>query len=203
MAHHWYATYLAVIGRHSQAVEEIERAQALDPVSKSILADKGDLLWAAGRHDEGLSLLKQLDTAEPDFISTHRYLKIAYSDSGDYPNFLAEWKKEASLMRDKATLKLVDAAEKGFADGGERGMLQNLRSMQKKLYSLGSQSAYALAQTDSLLGDKQEALQYLKIAYDKHDESFIQMRDDRSFANLHSEPAYQELVARLNLPSPR
>src|SRR5579864_7580073 len=78
-AHHWYATFLGSLVRNSEAIAEIERAQALDPASKSILADKGELLWASGRRDEGVALLKQLETSEPDFVSPHRYLTSTYS----------------------------------------------------------------------------------------------------------------------------
>ncbi len=46
-AHHWYATYLHTVGRFDESLSEIDRAQALDPNSSSILADKGRLLWVA------------------------------------------------------------------------------------------------------------------------------------------------------------
>jgi DNA-binding winged helix-turn-helix (wHTH) protein/tetratricopeptide (TPR) repeat protein len=200
VAHHWYATYLFTIGRHSEAIQEIERAQSLDPASKSILADKGDLLWATGRPDEGAALLKQLATAEPDFVSPHRYLKGIYFAAGDYPLYLEEWKKEATLMRDTPGLKLVDAAGKGLAAGGFRGMLEGTLDLQKKLCQRGLQSPYITAQTDSLLGNKQEALHYLQIAFDNHDEQVIQINNDLAFNNLHNDPAYRSLVARLGIP---
>jgi DNA-binding winged helix-turn-helix (wHTH) protein/Tfp pilus assembly protein PilF len=201
VAHHWYATYLSAVGRNAESLVEIERAQSLAPASKAILADKGDLLWSAGRVEEGTSLLKQMEAAEPDFVSPHRYLKTAYFATGDYANYLEEWKKEATLMRDGSALKLVDAAEKGYATGGAQGLLQNLRVMEKKLYERGSLSAYAVAQTDSLLGNKQEALQYLKIAYDKHDEHVVAIKSDPTLKNISDEPVYKDLVARLGLPA--
>jgi DNA-binding winged helix-turn-helix (wHTH) protein/tetratricopeptide (TPR) repeat protein len=201
VAHHWYATYLFTIGRNSESVQEIERAQSLDPASKSVLADKGELLWATGRTDEGAALLKQLATTEPDFVSPHRYLKGIYFASGDYPLYLEEWKKEATLLHDTSSLKLVDAAEKGFAAGGLRGMLQNTLDLQKKLYERGLQSPYLTAQTNARLGNKQEALRYLQIAFDKHDEQIIQVNNDRAFNNLHTDPAYRNLIARLEIPA--
>jgi DNA-binding winged helix-turn-helix (wHTH) protein/Tfp pilus assembly protein PilF len=201
VAHHWYATYLFTVGRHSEALQEIERAQSLDPASKAVLADKGDLLWSSGREEEGAALLKQLEAAEPDFVSPHRYLKGIYFASGDYSLYLDEWKKEATLMRDKTSLKLVEAAEKGFAAGGKPGMLQNVRELQQKLYERGQEPAYALAETDSLLGNKKEALHYLQIAFDKHDEGTVQVGNNSGFNNLHSDPTYQSLVARMGLPA--
>jgi DNA-binding winged helix-turn-helix (wHTH) protein/tetratricopeptide (TPR) repeat protein len=201
VAHHWYATYLSTIGRQPEAVAEIERAQTLDPASKSVLADKGDLLCAAGRREEGIALLKQLEATEPDFVSPHRYLKSTFFESGDYAQYLAEWKQEAILMRDDSTLKLVDAAAKGFATAGAQGMLRNTLALQKKLYESGLQSPYSVAETDSLLGNKQEALQYLKVAYDKHDDSIVRLESDPAFTNLNQEPAYRDLVGKLGFPA--
>ena len=200
VAHHWYATYLFTIGRHTESLQEIERAQSLDPASKAVLADKGDLLWASGRQEEGAILLKQLEAAEPDFVSPHRYLKGIYFAGGDYALYLEEWKKEATLMRDNPSLKLVEAAEKGFAAAGKPGMLRNVRELQQKLYERGQEPAYSLAETDSLLGDKKEALHYLQIAFDRHDESTVQVGNDSGFNNLHSDPTYQSLIARMGLP---
>jgi DNA-binding winged helix-turn-helix (wHTH) protein/Flp pilus assembly protein TadD len=201
VAHHWYATYLSVVGENAAALDEIERAQTLDPASKAILADKGDLLWLANRREAGIMLLKQLEASEPEFISPHRYLKVADLAMGDYAGYLFEWRKEATLMHDTATLKLVDAAEKGFSSGGPKGMLQNMRSWQKNLYQEGKLSAYFLVQTDSLLGEKQEALQYLKIAYEQHDEHMVGIRTDGLLVNLQNEPAYRALIAQLPAPS--
>ncbi len=197
VAHHWYATYLSTLGFHSHALAEIGQAQTLEPASKSVLADKADLLWWAGRREEGVALLKQLETTEPDFISPHRYLKKAYLDSGDYVHYLDEWKKEAVLMKDRSALKLVDTAERGYTTAGAKGMLQNMRAMQTKLYARGLQSPYLLAETNSLLGNTQEALLYLKIAYDKHDDCMVNFEADPELNSLHDESAYKDLVAKL------
>jgi hypothetical protein len=114
---------------------------------------------------------------------------------------LQEWKTEAVLMRDNSSLKLADAASKGFAAAGAPGMLRNTLALQKKLYESGLQSPYFVAETDSLLGNKQEALQYLKVAYDKHDDSMVRLESDPAFTNLTHEPAYQDLVAKLGFPT--
>jgi DNA-binding winged helix-turn-helix (wHTH) protein/tetratricopeptide (TPR) repeat protein len=201
VAHHWYATYLSVVGDNTKSLIEIERAQALDPASKAIVADKGDLLWLANQREAGITLLKQLEASEPDFISPHRYLKVTDLAAGDYAGFLFEWRQEATLMHDGATLKLVEAAERGFALGGARGMFENMRASQKNLYHQGKLSAYFVAQTDSLLREKQEALEYLKIACDDHDEHIVGIKTDPFLANIRNEPAYRELVAQLSLPS--
>jgi tetratricopeptide (TPR) repeat protein len=153
VAYHWYATTLVNLARYPESIAEIEHAQALDPASKSILADKGRILWSAGRHDEALSLLKQMETAEPGFMSPHRYLRLAYLDSGDYPDYLAEMKQEALLRHDDAALSIAEAAAMGFSSGGTKGMFREQLREREKYYALGQVSPVALAETSALLGN--------------------------------------------------
>ncbi len=197
VAHHWYATYLMTAGHHPESVVEIKCAQALDPASKSVLADEGFVLCAAGQCNEGMALLKQLEASDPDFVSPPRYLREITFSAGDYPTFLDEWRKEATLLKDRDTLKLVEAAHKGYASGGKRGMLENMRAAEKQLYERGSESAYSIASIDGLLGHNAEALQFLKVSYDKHDDAMIGVKDDSAFLALHDDPAFKDLLNKV------
>jgi DNA-binding winged helix-turn-helix (wHTH) protein/Tfp pilus assembly protein PilF len=199
-AHHWFGTYLLSMRRFTESLSEMERAQALDPSSKSILADKGLLLICAGRQAEGVALLKQMEENEPDFLSPHRDLKGYYLETGNYANFLVEARKEAILLHDQSALSVADAAARSFNEGGAPAMLETMRQEQKKLYARGQISPYALAQTCSLAGHKQEALQYLKAAYDQHAEGIPGMENDAFLKQLHNEPMFRELVAKAGLP---
>ncbi len=203
VAHHWYATFLACFRRYPESLAEIERAQALEPASKSVLADKGTLLFDAGRRQDSIALLKQMEENEPDFISPHRYLKFIYLRTADYSNYLAEARKEAVLMHDGAALAIVDATEKGFAAGGGRGLLEVLSAEQKKLFDRGKFSPFLLATTYSIMGNKKEALRYLKIAYDRRVDGMAQIESDSAFASLYSEPAFQKIAAQVGLPTVR
>src|SRR5258708_39688541 len=125
----------------------MERAQGVDPASKSILADKGRILWIAGRRDEALTLLKQMETAEPGFMSPHLYLRMSYLESGDYPRYLAELRQEALLKQDDAALAISGAAARGYSAGGVKGMVLEQLVEQKKRYALGQASPVVLAET--------------------------------------------------------
>ena len=83
LAHHWYATYLMTVGRSREALEQIEIAQQLNSSSTSILADKGLILYYAGRTDEAIALLKQIRETDPSFLSTHRYLALIDLTDGE------------------------------------------------------------------------------------------------------------------------
>jgi DNA-binding winged helix-turn-helix (wHTH) protein/Tfp pilus assembly protein PilF len=199
-AHHWYATFLHALGRHDEAFTEIDLARQLAPDSSSILADKGELLWSAGRHEQALQLLKQLEAAEPDFISPHVYLRLAYFETGDYPNYIVELKKDAMLTHDAAQSSVAEAAANGFAKGGEHGLFAAQISEQKKMYEQGKLSPYYVAQTEARLGNQREAIRYLSICVQSHDEVVLNLIDDQDFISLHGDPAFVQLLAKIGLP---
>jgi DNA-binding winged helix-turn-helix (wHTH) protein/Tfp pilus assembly protein PilF len=200
-AHHWYATFLHALGRHDQALTEIDLARNLAPDSSSILADKARLLWSLpGHHEQALQMLKQIEAAEPDFISPHVYLRLAYFETGDYPNYIVELKKDALLTHDAAQSSVAEAAASGFARGGEHGLFEAQLAEQRKLYEQGKLSPYLVAQTEARLGNKREAIRYLTVCIQAHDEWVLNLRDDQEFITLHGESAFQQLLAKIGLP---
>jgi DNA-binding winged helix-turn-helix (wHTH) protein/tetratricopeptide (TPR) repeat protein len=202
-AHHWFATYLNGRGRTDEALAEIELARKLDPHSPSILADNGELLWSAGHHEQALQVLTQLEAAEPDFVSPHRYLQFAYFDTGDYPHYLAELKKVAQLTNNAAQLSEEEAAAKGFAEAGERGLHQAELAERMKLYQQGKVSPYLVAQSAARLGKNHEAITYLTMCVQSHDELAMNITGDQSFSSLHGDPAFAQLLAIVGLPPVR
>lgn len=200
VAHHWYATYLMTLRRLPESLEEIEVAETLDPASTSILADKGAILFHAGRQEEAVGLLKQMEATEPSFRSPHLYLKVFYLARGQYPEFLAESRKDALLVHDNTALAITAAAEKGFAAGGPTQMLANMLAVERAYYAQHMLSPFVVAQTCALLGNKKAAINYLQAAYDQHDELFLSVEDYPALQSLHDEQRFRDLVTRLNFP---
>lgn len=103
-------------------------------------------------------------------------------------------------MHDSSAIAIADAAEKGFAAGGTKGLLEAVRLQQQELYNRGLFSPYFLAETYAIAGRKQEALRYLQIAYDQHCDGMPQMESTRGFDSLHDEPAFRRMLAKVGLP---
>jgi Tfp pilus assembly protein PilF len=200
-AHHWYATFLLSLGRFQESLEEIDKAQQLDPHSSSILADKGLILYHSGQTDQGLALLKQLEAAEPAFLSPHTYLADIYFNSGDCRGFLSELKTAGTLLNDQQRLAIVKVGEKGFAASGAKGMLTAILALQKRYYAQRQMPAYELARTCAVLGEKQEAIHFLQIAYASHEPSVFATGVDFAFRSLHSDDSFRKILAQIGLPT--
>jgi len=79
-------------------------------------------------------------------------------------------------------------------------MLETLLREQKKLYERGTFSPYKLAETCAMIGNKAEALQYLKVAYENRSDGVIDIEANFALQSLHNEPAFRQVIDKLGLP---
>lgn len=61
--------------------------------------------------------------------------------------------------------------------------------------------SYASAEICAALGRKEEALHWLRKAYEEHSPLMVGLNDDSAFASLHSDSRFQDLTRRLGLVS--
>lgn len=198
-AHHWFATALMALPRFPEAIAEIEKARQLDPTSRSIAADRADILYASGRDQEAVSILQELEKSEPDFRSPPVYLQGIYADQGQFARSLDEAEIWAKLSHDDRAEADVALSRQRLEKGGEKGFLEGRLHDQLIEFSQGRASALEIADTYARLGKKREAMDYLEKAYQRHEYAIMYLRNYRPLRILYDEPAYQEIQRRLGV----
>lgn len=79
LAHHWYANMLLLpLGRHPEAIQEMQRALELDPLSLILTADLGCAYYFARRYDAAFD---QYQT-KPSIPASCRFTSISCSITG-------------------------------------------------------------------------------------------------------------------------
>jgi Tfp pilus assembly protein PilF len=199
----WYANAFAMPGRYQQSLEQLDVAQQLDPTSEATLADKGILLFYAGKQKEGIDLLNEVERINPEFRSPHAYLMLIDFDLRNFPGYLKEGKKTAEIMNDPELKDTMAAAQKGYAHGGASGLLTALYSKQSEYCAQGKLSRTALARTCTMMGKTQEALRLLEEASARHERDVLTCLSDPELITLENEPRYQALAKQLNSLLPR
>ena len=198
IARKWYANVLSVQGRFAAGLEENERAQELDPASESILADRGWMLFNAGKKDEGIALLKEVERSAPEFLSPHSYLMVISLELKDYPSYLKEGEKTAEVESNPVLKDIIESARAGFMRDGEGGLLNSLYARQEEYYKAGKLSGTTLAATCILMGKKQKALGLLEEAYQRHESTVLSCMSQADLLPLSDEPRYKALVEKIN-----
>lgn len=105
-AHHWYSHLLIGLGRVEEAVEEIQLAQALDPLSPVIAQNVGSKLFLARRYPAALEAYRRALELDPDQLWTLAGMAKVYAQLG-------RWEEAREKLR---------AAREGA--GPERGTLR-------------------------------------------------------------------------------
>ena len=70
-AHQWYSWHLMMMGRYSEGILELTKAESLDPLSLIISADMADALCVARRYEEAVQKSKKILEMDPNFAVGH------------------------------------------------------------------------------------------------------------------------------------
>jgi len=192
-AHHWYATSLLTLHRYPEALAEINQARKLEPTSRSILSDQALIRYWNGDRAGAIAQLREIERAEPDFLSAPRYLAGLAFAQKDYRTFIDQTRAQGTITHDPQYTDLADAAERGLSHGGAHGMLEAMRPVQEHYFQTGRTSGYELARTCALLGRKEEAVRYLKATIQDRDYIVFDALSDPDFASLRGYPGFEEI----------
>ena len=197
-AHQWFAIYLVEIGRFDEAVAEIRKAEALDPLSLIISTDVGWILYNARRYDEAIRQLAKPLELDPRFASAHWTLGLAYDALLMTQQAIAEFKKAVYLSGGSPVC--LAALAHAYATAGKRNealqILNELESRPKGNYVLPDGPAYVYA----ALGDHDRALKWLEQAYSQHTDVMPLLKVEPRLDPLRSDPRFLELLQHINFP---
>jgi len=185
-------------GRFAEAIAKIQKAEQLDPLSHQVQANFGRILLHAGRHEEALGRVNQAIEREPRSANAHLRLAQVYEAMGRYPEALASYEK-ARILRgtpdDGPAFRLSVA--KVYARMGRSSEAKRMFKGLKQEVLRGDFGAGFYA----VVGDKDEAFRSLFNMVEKREGHNVFIGTDPQFASLHSDPRWQELRRRMNLPA--
>src|SRR5262245_38536830 len=196
-AHASYAHLLQRLRRPGEAMVHIERAIELDPHNSQLQASYCQNLIFIGRYDDAIAQCRKALETAPHSMTAHTGLHGAYHKKGMYPQSFEHWKAKYSILRQR---EVVEALDRGYAKGGYARALvfaaEKLAALSRTTYV----SPFNIASLYADAGKTDKALDWLEKAYDDRDPSTPAIYVVPTFINLHSEPRFQELLRRMNLP---
>jgi len=202
-AHQWFSEHLSYIGgRVQESIDEANRARQLDPLSPIIGYAQAEAYAADHQFDKAIEILKKVIADNPTFGRAHSGLAFSYWAEHKYPEAVQEFKTGAQLEGDKNYSAFATALDEGFRSGGWPGALRKgiEVSLAQRKAKTGYVSPYGIALFYADLGNKDHAFEWLSTAYQEHDPSLVNLRNDFQFDSLRSDPRYAELVRKIGFP---
>ncbi len=199
-AWHWRATWRLARGQVAAALEDIEHAQALKPESDSIAADRGLILFSAGREAEAVSILQRLEAERPDFQSPHWHMQEIRMAQGRWSEWLDEMDAVARIRQEPERAAAAAAARAGLDRAGEPGMWRALIAEQERQLRAGQLSHLALAATYARAGRDRAALREVATAVADHDMDAVALPNGLAFRDLRNDRDFRLLERRTGAP---
>ncbi len=192
-----YARLEAIMGNAARAVELGAKAIDLDPLRPVFQAMQGFNLVNAGRYRQGATILRRVQQQQPGFVDN--LLAMALYGLGQYEEAYRQFR---SLFDARGDAEMVDAFERGFAQGGYRGALRAgadalaARRPQApvdpglivQMYAQSGDSADALGWLESMLAGRNADVPGLTLAAE-----LIELRDDPRFRAVREQMALPPL----------
>jgi TolB-like protein/DNA-binding SARP family transcriptional activator len=175
------ANLYAAVGRSDEAIADVERASAREPLSFLVSYNRGLVYYWAGRYDEAVRFLRltlAMDTTRHD---VRRELADAHFGRGDSA-------EAASLY-----LSVGDTVYAAIAAGSVPHLTRFMNSAPVGL------SPVVRAKIAARLGDYDQAVTWLRVTVDARERWAPYHLRFPVFAPLHSDPRFHELQKRMGL----
>ena len=180
----WYAGMLKVQRRYGEALQQIDRAQALTPESSAVLITKADILLEGGDPEAGRRLVLRIEQAEPGQMWPHLKLADVYFEQGRLDDYVSELAAAASGHNTVARTEVMEAARRGLASGGAEAMLKAELQAELKLLDRGFGSPMDVARTYAMMKDYDAAIAWIHRAFAAHDSGVLGLLSDPLLADL-------------------
>ena len=189
---HWgLGNYFVLQGRFDEGMQEMSRAEDLDPLSAPLKADYCGKLRFARRLDQAIAKCNEALELAPDFELALESAGEVHEDKGEYSEAHKFWSKAG---HDATTIGVWDEIHgvpgvKGTFDA----WLKNQKQPQNPMY---------LSVAYANLGRKDLAFEWLEKAYEQRSDisDMINMPVDPAFDVLRSDPRFDAFLRRAGLP---
>ncbi|MGB0122080.1 MAG: winged helix-turn-helix domain-containing protein [Silvibacterium sp.] len=198
-AHEDHAGFLSFTGHRAEALAEIIKSHELNPDFN--FNDAESALYYQLRDYKALVATNLREVvSDPNSWLDHYNLGVGYEGSGQLAQAIPEYQKAVELSGgdQDATAALAHVYAVTGKTSEAKKILSDLLSLSKISYV----SPYMVATIYAGLGDKDQAFAFLEKAYqEKSPDISWSFKSDLRLDNLRSDPRFQSLLQRIQLPS--
>jgi Tfp pilus assembly protein PilF len=197
--HHRYSRYLSSLGRIDEALNEIRKAQELDPLSPVIKANVGVIYYFGRQYDLAIGQLRKVLEERPNFSVAHWGMGLVYEQKGMLTESIVEFEKADTISKHGSVNTLASLGH-AYATAGQ---MSKALLIVKELETRSQKepiSRYQFALIFAGLGQKGRAFAELQTALRERSTLLTYLKMDARFDSLRADPRYADLLRRMGLP---
>jgi TolB-like protein/Flp pilus assembly protein TadD len=197
MTHTWYAVALVAQGRNAEALEEVRKAENLDPMSLIINTEVGRIFYLTRQYDRAIEALQRVIDLDPGFARAHARLGMVYAAKGNFSAAIKEYEAARALTGADPYLDGLEGyaeAQSGNA-GAARLLLKDLTERSHQEYV----PPFSVALICLGLGDRDRAMELLMQSYQDRSTYMVYAKVDPLLDAMRSDPRFTALLHRMKL----
>ena len=193
-----YAIFLASMGRSSEAIQQMQEAHSLDPVSLLSNDLFGFVYYLSHDYDHAIDQYKKTLALYPDADAVHVYLARSYELKGMMPEAFGEYQRQERLTG--STEAELTAQRKVFEKSGWNGFWR--RKLETDLEDSKRRYIPAawFAELYERLGARDKSFELLEKAYQDREHAMAFIKAEPMLAPLHEDSRFQAILHRMNFP---
>jgi TolB-like protein len=199
-AHHWYADHLSRLGRHGEAIAQARQGREIDPVAPTSTFFMAWVHYLARRYDEAIDLGRKTVELEPSYLPAWRVLGWSYEEKGRLQDAIHAHRKSASLSGGSPHFQ--GQLGRAYALAAKADQAREVLDDLMKRSGDAPVSSLDIAILHAELGETDRAFERLGRAFDEHAEHVPYLAVLPRVDSLRSDPRFDALLRRLNLPNP-
>jgi TolB-like protein/Flp pilus assembly protein TadD len=200
-AHHWYAmSCLVPMGRLDAAMEQMQTAQALDPVSSIISRDLAVIHYYRRDFDRALDQCDHTVELNPHFAAAYLTLGLVQEQRHELDESAAAFRRAVDLAPRSPSMQAALARTYALAARADQahGALDALRALAASRYV----SPFEFVTVHLAMGEFEEGLRWLARACDDRCFELLALGVDPRFDAVRATPAFAAATARIPLVAP-
>ena len=199
-AHQWYALSCAILGQVNRAHNHISQAKELDPLSMVLNVANGIIYYLSHDFNKAIKQFQKALAINRNLGSVNFWLGIIYIQKRMYDEAVREFKNMLSIdNQDSSYQKYVSRVEDTYKKSGIEGVISWLidegDSLDKDIYN----RPYRQAVYNTILGNKEKAMEWLEKAVEMKLSRIIAMSCDPVLDPLRNDPRFTKALERMGL----
>jgi TolB-like protein/DNA-binding SARP family transcriptional activator/tetratricopeptide (TPR) repeat protein len=196
--HQWRGNYLVARGRFDEAEAAMRRAQEIDPLSLIASAALGWAQFHRGNFDAAAQQCQRTIELNANFEPAWLWGGLAHEGAGRHAEALRMLKRAAELSnRSPVTMT---ALGRSYALSGDTASARRIADSLRRGQA-GYVPSYEMAKLYLALGDRAEALAWLRRAYDQRSHSLVFLAIDPQLEPLRSDREFRDLLLKTGVSS--
>jgi len=193
----WHGRFLAARKKFDEALEELKAGQRLDPLSLSLNAELGRVLFWKREYRSATQQLQETLDLDSNFWPAHLFLGWVHEQQGHYTEALALFQR-ATLLDDNP--RIMASLGHAYALSGDTAQAEQILKLLIRQSAKRYVAPYNIAVIYAGLGKTNDAFRWFESAFKGRSEWLAWLNVDPALDPIRADSRFKHLVHRVGLP---